>query len=44
MRQKLQQVVASSENKAYSDAFQVKSFSQDIELICKELISSKYPK
>jgi len=41
---KLQQVVASSENKAYSDAFQVKSFSQDIELICKELISSKYPK
>jgi len=38
---KLQQVVASQENKIYSDAFQVKSFSQEIEMICKELISSE---
>ncbi|WP_337989804.1 opine metallophore biosynthesis dehydrogenase [Lysinibacillus sp. JNUCC 51] len=38
---KLQQVVASQENKIYSDAFQVKSFSQEIEMICKEIISSE---
>ncbi|WP_107841817.1 opine metallophore biosynthesis dehydrogenase [Metasolibacillus meyeri] len=39
--EKLQQVVASSENKIYSEAFQVKSFSQDIEMICKELLVKK---
>ncbi|MFF2795780.1 opine metallophore biosynthesis dehydrogenase [Lysinibacillus xylanilyticus] len=38
---KLQQVVASQVNKIYSDAFQVKTFSQEIEMICKELISSE---
>ncbi|MFF2175841.1 opine metallophore biosynthesis dehydrogenase [Lysinibacillus sp. NPDC058147] len=37
--EKLQQVEALSENKLYSEAFQVKSFSQEIEMICKELIS-----
>ncbi|MGE6514669.1 opine metallophore biosynthesis dehydrogenase [Lysinibacillus sphaericus] len=42
--EKLQQVVASSENKIYSDAFQVKSFTQEIEMICKELILSKKTK
>lgn len=35
--EKLQQMVASSQNRSYSEAFQVKSFSQDIEMICKEL-------
>lgn len=35
--EKLQQMVASSLNRSYSEAFQVKSFSQDIEMICKEL-------
>jgi len=39
--EKLQQVEASPENKVYSEAFQVKSFSQEIEMICKELILSK---
>ncbi|WP_155590503.1 opine metallophore biosynthesis dehydrogenase [Lysinibacillus cavernae] len=39
--EKLQQVVTSSENKRYSEAFQVKSFSQDIDMICKELLASK---
>ncbi|MGE7839330.1 opine metallophore biosynthesis dehydrogenase [Lysinibacillus sp. NPDC093712] len=35
--EKLRQVVASSENKKYSDAFQVKSFSQEIEMIYQEI-------
>ncbi len=35
--EKLRQVVASSENKIFSEAFQVKSFSQDIEMIYKEI-------
>lgn len=35
--EKLQQVVASSEDKLYSEAFQVKSFSQEIEMIYKEI-------
>ncbi len=35
--EKLRQVVASSENKIYSEAFQVKSFSQEIEMIYKEI-------
>ncbi|MEY9978452.1 opine metallophore biosynthesis dehydrogenase [Lysinibacillus sp. RC79] len=39
--EKLQQVEALPENKGYSEAFQVKSFSQEIEMICKELILSK---
>ncbi|MGE7997645.1 opine metallophore biosynthesis dehydrogenase [Lysinibacillus sp. NPDC093190] len=39
--EKLQQVEALPENKVYSEAFQVKSFSQEIEMICKELILSK---
>ncbi|MFJ7698751.1 opine metallophore biosynthesis dehydrogenase [Lysinibacillus fusiformis] len=38
--EKLRQVVASSDLKTYSDAFQVKSFSQDIEMISKELLSN----
>ncbi len=38
--EKLRQVVAYSDLKTYSDAFQVKSFSQDIEMIGKELISN----
>jgi len=36
--QKLKQVVASSKSGLFSDAFQVKSFSKDIEMICKELV------
>ncbi|MFJ3387669.1 opine metallophore biosynthesis dehydrogenase [Lysinibacillus sp. NPDC086135] len=36
--EKLQQVEALSEDKVYSEAFRVKSFSQEIEMICKELI------
>ncbi|GAB0169768.1 opine metallophore biosynthesis dehydrogenase [Lysinibacillus sp. CTST325] len=39
--EKLQQVEALPENKVYSEAFQVKSFSQEIEMICNELILSK---
>lgn len=35
--EKLRQVVASSENRIYSEAFQVKSFSQEIEMIYKEI-------
>ncbi|QDQ02833.1 DUF2338 family protein [Lysinibacillus fusiformis] len=42
--EKLQQLVASSDNKIYSEAFQIKSFSQEIEMICKELILSKKTK
>ncbi len=42
--EKLQQVVASSKHKIFSDAFQIKSFSQEIEMICKELILSKKTK
>jgi len=38
--EKLRQVVASSDLKTYSDAFQVKSFSQDIKMISKELMSN----
>ncbi len=38
--EKLRQVVAYSDLKTYSDAFQVKSFSQDIEMIGKELIAN----
>ena len=39
--EKLQQVVATSAHKTYSEAFEVKSFSQDIEMICNGL--SKNP-
>ncbi|MFJ7406773.1 MULTISPECIES: opine metallophore biosynthesis dehydrogenase [unclassified Lysinibacillus] len=35
--EKVRQAVASSENKIYSEAFQVKSFSQEIEMIYKEI-------
>ncbi|MFC9538691.1 opine metallophore biosynthesis dehydrogenase [Lysinibacillus sp. NPDC056959] len=36
--QKLKQVVASSEQMSFSEAFQIKTFSKDINMICKELI------
>lgn len=41
---KLQQVVATSRNKIFSDAFQIKSYSQEIEMICKDLILSEKQK
>jgi len=36
--EKLLQVVALSENQRFSEAFQIKSFSQEIEMICKKLL------
>ncbi|MCM0623572.1 opine metallophore biosynthesis dehydrogenase [Lysinibacillus sp. OL1_EC] len=36
--EKLLQVVALSENQRLSEAFQIKSFSQEIEIICKKLL------
>ena len=42
--EKLLQVVAVSEDQRFSEAFQVKSFSQEIEMICKELRGQKIEK
>lgn len=42
--EKLLQVVALSENQRLSEAFQIKSFSQEIEMICKKLLLGREQK